>query len=253
MKKLMFILLIMTILLALSIQASGQVSNEPAIYQIDKLEKTINNENWLDNFSAFVIGEWLYALSYQPNVPENECNDNYRNAYVYYRNDKNDVWLYRKNIMKNGQWELANNNPVFRNILAENDNGDGISFCSKKSEKNKIIKLVAYKNFVFIICTVKNNSKLKNQFLLLSPEETYGNGSIYFNIDKFECFTYPVKFTGQINNGKTITTIDNKGNLKNIYIYLGGKDLNGNLLSNKHISFDGDYGYRLFYPSEHMK
>lgn len=93
-----------------------------------------------------------------------------------------------------------------------------------------------------------------NQLIMLSPEEVNANGSIYFDIDRFSAvgtmsrnynyYLYPEKFSGQINGGKTITTIDNKGNPKNINVYLRGKNNpSSKKLSHERVSCDGNYGF----------
>ncbi len=281
------ILCIITVLLTFLIQANCQ--HLTAIHRIDSMEQSIINQHgreWLINFyniweinkndsryqnfminnecgknlksllendlNAFIIHGWLYVFSYKLSILINESYDNYKNAYVFYRNDKNDVWLYRKNIITNSQWEIANNNPVFKNILNENENGDGFSYYPVKGNKknnNQIIKSVAYENVVFILCHLKTNNKCTNQLIVLSPDIIYPNGSIYYNFGNnpstrhLNTYYYPIKFTGQINGGKTLTTISNTGKNENINIYLN-KDSYGRKISGTRVSFDGGgYGF----------
>jgi hypothetical protein len=169
----------------------------------------------------------------------------------------------------NSLWELANFNPVFRNLfLAMNKNEDVVTFNPTKGKDedvtNQAIKSTAYKNVVFILGSmrIKYNGQFHriNSFIVLSPEKVYANGSIYFDIKTHpydreiilhpDYNYYPKKFTGQINGGKTITTIDNLGKPKNINIYLG-RDSRGNKINDVIVSFDGDYGWGITQPADH--
>jgi hypothetical protein len=221
-----------------------------------------------DDNPAVIINGWLYVLSYQPNDTKIEYYDeDYRNVYSHF--EKNDVWLYKKSVRMNSLWELASFNPVFRNLfLAMNKNEDVVTFNPTKGKDenitNQAIKSTAYKNVVFILGSmrIKCNGQFHriNEFIILSPEEVYANGSIYFDVKThpddnvielhLDYNYYPKKFTGQINGGKTITTIDNNGKPKNINIYLG-RDSSGNKINDVIVSFDGDYGWSITQPTDH--
>ena len=292
MKNLKLALFTITIFL-ISLVVNGQYL--PAINRIDTMEQNIINkygEKWLVNFykvweagktdpqyveimiknidgnsfkslleddmDAFIINGRLFALSYKPDNAINESDDN-ASTYNYYRDEKNSVWLYEKNIktkdaLNDGKWLTANNNPIFRKILGENCDGKGVAYCPQKTKgtgEHFIIKSNKYKGYVVIICSFKSNFKYANRLMTFSPipVNNYPDGYVYYefgNNTEGRLFTYyyPTKFTGQDNNGK-ISTISNTNNVETIQLYLG-KSKYGSIIDNTRVSYysDGDgYGW----------
>lgn len=297
MKNLKFTLLAIILLIPL-IKANAQYL--PAINRIDTMEKSIVNkygDNWLVNFyriwevgktdpdyneiminnkdgnrfkslleddlDCFIIDGKLFAISYKPDITINEDENNKRNAYDFCDIHKHHVWIYEKNVKVNNElWFTANNAPLFNDILGENCEGNGVSYCSQKAKgmgEHYIIKSNKYKGYVVLICGLKSDHKYSTKIITfsLTPVEGYPNSYVYYqygNNDqrpyKLQLYTYmpgiqsyyPVKFTGQNKNG-TISTISNTGKVETIDLYLG-KDLYGRTIDNVLVSFNSEgYGW----------
>lgn len=288
-------------MLLLSVIVNGQYL--PAINRIDTMEQNIINkygDKWLVNFynvweagktnpqyneimiknidgnnfkslleddlDCFIINSRLFAISYKPDNAINESENNMRNAYS--RDDKNSVWLYEKNVKiksasNDGKWFTANNSPLFRKILGENCDGNGVAYCPQKTKgtgENFIIKSNKYKGYVVIICKFKSNFKYATRLITFSPTPVvdYPDGYVYYeycnNVEGrlFTLYGYPVKFTGQDKNGK-ISTISNTGKIETIQLYLG-KSKYGTKIDDTRVSYYSDddkdgYGYYICYGS----
>ncbi len=283
MKRLLFFLLNVVMFLIISLPTNCQIDSQPAIYRIDDLEKAIINkmgEKWLADFYyilengvnnpkydeimirdfygkslkslleddnlMFIINGWLYVFSYEPNAQKSHKDED----YDVNKTTERRVWLYRKNVKLNGDWELANLNEFATDVIVNGVHSKTFSFISSRyneSIENYVIKSSAYKNVVFVLYGVESNYNshinVTNQFIILSPIRENINGSIDFDFNEyFDTKHYPEKFTGQTNDGKTLMTIDNNGKPCKINTYLG-KDSNGKEISNVRVSFDGDYGW----------
>lgn len=276
-------------MLLLSLIVSGQYL--PAINRIDTMEQNIINkygEKWLQNFytvweagktdpqyneviiknidgnnfkslleddmDAFIINGRLFVLSYKPDSAINESEDNARNAYNFYKDEKNSVWFYEKNVkaksaLNDGKWLTANNNPIFRKILGENCDGNGVAYCPQRVKgtgEHFIVKSNKYKGYVVIICGFKSNFKYANRLMTFSPLPVpygYPDGYVYYefgnNLEgRLMTYNYPTKFTGQDKNGK-IATINNTGKIETIQLYLG-KSKYGSPISDTRVSYYSD-------------
>jgi len=283
------LLLVLFVLISFSVNAQHLAFKcEPSIYRIDALEKSYkdyyhlnlnefyaaweNDPNspilkseygkWYKNelesgnivfgIISFITNGWLYVLSYEPNASKSHEDRDYElTNYVERR-----VWLYRKNTRTNGDWELANNNPLMTFGMSGYTRDNSISFVpsiSQNSDRENpihtVLKSTYIKDAVMIIygidVTYNNHLLPKSNLMILTPVEHYSNGSIYFNYYILNTWPdyYPTRFAGQINSGKTILINDNQGSKvpKKLNLYKD-RDWDGKPICNKLISFNGDFG-----------
>jgi hypothetical protein len=190
------------------------------------------------DFIVFVINKWLYVVSYNhinnshidnDYDPDNKIlKDLYKQGYALQRN----LNLYCKYVgdTKQNNWKLANNNailshanayPLSSNTCSFYPHYDRISIPIKYNER----VLKSKNNEIFLLCGINeidynggsdmDKNVYYQKLLTLSPEETYSDGSIYFNIEKFFHDDLYIKKLNKINyitEKIIVNAVDNNGN-----------------------------------------
>jgi hypothetical protein len=180
------------------------------------------------DFIVFVINKWLYVISY--NHINDSRNDNdynptrnkvLRDLYKQGLTTQRFLYIYCKYVGDTNQnkWKMANNNAILSHAIAYPITSNSSSFNPHYKDIKYSERVLRLKdNTIFLLCGIKNidyngGSDMDDyvdyqKLLILSPEETYSDGSIYFDSNIYFHQDSYIKKLNKINYYGTSTIVE---------------------------------------------